>query len=144
MALSTQMSRLIARLEAYPGIGSVWPEIPDDKPDGAQLPAFGIHLLPFEFQASNVSVFTYPMQIVYLHEEWPDDWLYGTLPDAVLDMPQSLFNWLAADAVLMHGSYGVQFGEPAGEHGVVPLWDQSYAGCSLFIALKEKENTAWA
>lgn len=144
MAFSTLMTALESRLAAYSGVKTVWSAMPDDAPDDGMLPAFGINLLPYQFEASNVSVFTYPLQLVYLHEQFPEDWAYGPIPAVVLDMPQTLFNWLAADATLVHQSYGVQFGEPSGEIGVVPLWDHTYAGCSLFIALKDKENTVWA
>lgn len=144
MALSGQVTRLLDRLAAYPGVQTVWPAIPDEAPVDTALPAFGLNLLPFQFSASTVSVFAYPIQIVYLHAVWPHDWQSGPLPDAVLDMPQALFAWLANDAALVHNAYGIQFGEPAGEVGIVSQWDTSYTGCSLTIILKEKEHTAWA
>lgn len=144
MALSDRLEALYARLGEYPGTRSVWRVLPDDAPDDGMLPGWSVNLLPYEFQASNVSIFQYPMQIVYMHERFPEDWEYGQLPAAVLDMPQNLFNWLAADPVIVHGGYGIDFGEPAGEIGVVPMWNETYAGCVTFLAFKEKENTVWA
>ena len=143
MALGDQVTRLQTRLTAYPGIRSVWLPMPDDFPEGGALPAFGVSFGEFEAQSSNVTIFDYPIVVTYLHEEFPGDWDY-VLPAVVMNMPQNLFAWLAADEALVHGGYGIDFAQPAGNVGLTAWWDRSYSGCDLYIRLKEKENTVWA
>lgn len=142
MSLSERMTALRARLAAYPGTRAVWLPMPDEEPDEGMLPAFGISLLPIQIKPSNVTVFTYPMAIEWFYEGYPEDLEYD-LPDVVMDAPQAIFNWLAADETVVEGGYGIQFGEPGGSIGMVSWWDKTYAGCQLFIAFKEKENTVW-
>jgi hypothetical protein len=146
MTFSAQIGRVVTALGSIEIPGNPEPRVFHPMPEGNiedyELPCFGIGFDDIEIQASNVSVFEFPIIIYYFHERVPDSGRY-VIPDVVLDMPVRMFQACAADAPLVTSGYGVRFPEPAGKVGTGAWYDRAYIGCQITAILKEKENTVW-
>ena len=142
MALSDVVANFKQALEQVPGVKSVLLPYPDIPPEEAQCPFIGIHVGEVEFLPSNLTMLLYPMTISYMHTRMPDDRRYE-MPPEVWDMPQTIFNTLAARVALMAGYYSFEVREAA-QIGTGFWLDEEYVGCSMIVVPKEKEATPWA
>ncbi|MGE3796863.1 MAG: hypothetical protein AB7G88_03400 [Thermomicrobiales bacterium] len=145
MSFSAQLLALKSTLTTFRdvGVSRVFLPMPEELVGADWCPFVGIQPDSFLAQASNVTTWVLPVTINWFHEGFPDDIEYE-VSALMWDIPQELFRHLAADEALAEVTYGLSFAEPTGSAGVLAWHAQMYAGASLVIRLKEKENTIWA
>lgn len=140
-AFTTQLAALKTAVEGIDGRQVLSP-MPLGAIEDIELPIFGMDFDTFQVKASNVSIFHLPVNIMYFHERTPDNGRF-TIPDAVIDMPQRIYNTVAGTMELWESGYGFDVPEESGIIGVAAWYDRTYIGCQLTIVLKDKENTTW-
>lgn len=145
MAFSTQLEALKVACSTFRDVGlhKVHMPMPEEMLGPDLCPFITIDPDNFAALSSNVTVFTLPVVVNWFHEGIPDDIEYQVPPE-MWDIPQELFRHLAASATLQDTTYAMTFGEPAGYAGTLSWHAQHYAGATVSLRLKEKENTTWA
>lgn len=146
MALSTILDAIETALKTPTNVGgaaTVKQPMPETPPTGSSLPFVGIDLLPGTIQPSNLSIWTYPVDIYFLQTERTGD-VAADLSATVLDMPKAIVDRLNANATLNGKVYGASYREPGFEVGIVSWRDKTYVGCVVHALFKEKFATAYS
>lgn len=143
MALSAIMASLKTALTTVPGVMTVTSEVPAAPAAVASFPAIICRLNPAEIQPSNVSIWTYPIDVIYLLRERGQQQINQDLA-ALYDEPKAIVDALNAHHTLGGQVYGMQFAQPSAEIGVIEWRDKTFSGCQVHLLLKEKFATSFS
>lgn len=143
MALSAIMAALKTALEGVPGVATVATETPAAPAAVSTYPAIICQVQPFEVHPSNLSYWVYPIDVIYLFQERGVQAINLDLA-ALYDVPKAIIDVLNAHHTLGGQVYGINFGYPSAEIGVVEWRDKTFSGCQVHISLKEKYATSFS
>ena len=143
MALSAILASLKAALADVPTVQQVESEVPAAPAAISAYPAIVCQVQPFTVQPSNQSYWTYPVDVIYLLAERGAQAINADLA-ALADVPKAIVDVLNAHHTLGGQVYGVNYGQPSAEIGVIEWRDKTFSGCQVHLLLKEKYATAYS